>query len=144
MDTNKGSLHATATAIVRKMAIKTGVLVALAALGAAAFSIATGAGKEWWFIPAGILFGGAIGVLNFHWLAQTVERIYVRPGVARTAAQIAGMALTALKLSAIFLALFIVIKWQLLHLFGLVAGLSLSFVAILWEGFLIMLGMRRT
>lgn len=143
METDKRSQHATATAIVRRMAVKTGALIALAALGVAAFS-STGGSEVWWFIPASILFGGAMGVLNFHWLAQTVERIYIRPGMARSAAQIAGMVLTALKLSAIFLLLFIVIKWQLLHLFGLVAGLSLSFVAILWEGFLIMLGMRRT
>ena len=144
METDKGSLHATATAIVRKMAFKTGGLTALAALGVAVFSAVAGETARWWFIPASILFGGALGVLNFRWLAQTVERIYVKPGMTRTAAQIAGMVLTVLKLSAIFLILFVVIKWRLLHLFGLVAGLSLSFVAILWDGFLTMLGLRRT
>jgi hypothetical protein len=30
--------------------------------------------------------------------------------------------------------LFIVIKWHLVHVFGLVIGLSLCFLAIIWEG----------
>lgn len=43
-----------------------------------------------------------------------------------------------LKLTAIFVILFIVIKWQLLNVFGLVGGLSLCFLAILWQGLTMM------
>ena len=39
----------------------------------------------------------------------------------------------------IFIILFVVIKWRLIHVLALVAGLSLCFLAILWQGATIML-----
>ncbi|HEY6010672.1 MAG TPA: hypothetical protein VIX18_04300, partial [Nitrospirota bacterium] len=47
---------------------------------------------------------------------------------------VAAAVISLLKLSLIFIILFVVIKWQLLPILGLVAGLSLCFLAILWEG----------
>jgi len=38
----------------------------------------------------------------------------------------------------IFIVLFIVIKWRLLDVFALLIGLSLCFLAIIWEGVTIM------
>ena len=50
----------------------------------------------------------------------------------------AAMIIGVLKLSVIFIILFVAIKWQLAHIFGLVGGLSLCFLAILWEGAAVM------
>ena len=120
--------------IVKGVAKKTSLIVLVAAVAALAYSLVVQAGERWWFVPLSILFGGVLGLLNFRWLAVAVERIYLRkgatPGVSNLAAAIIGV----LKLSIIFIILFIVIKWQLLHVFGLVGGLSLCFLAILWEG----------
>jgi hypothetical protein len=120
--------------ILRGVAKKTALIVLGAAAVSLAYSLTRHSGDRWWFLPLSVLFGGALGLLNFRWLAVAVERIYLRkgatPGVSNLAAAIIGV----LKLSIIFIILFIVIKWQLLHVFGLVGGLSLCFLAILWEG----------
>ena len=47
---------------------------------------------------------------------------------------LAAAIIGVLKLAVIFIILFVVIKWQLVHIIGLVGGLSLCFLAILWEG----------
>ncbi len=122
------------TSVVKGVAKKTAVLVALGAatfLGIAFFSAS---GQRWWLLPLSILFGGALGLLNFRWLAIAVERVYLRPGATPGLSNMAAVIINVLKLSVIFIVLFVVIKWQLLHVFGLVGGLSLCFLAILWEG----------
>jgi ATP synthase I chain len=124
--------------ILKGVAQKTSLIVLGAAAVSLAYSLIWHSGERWWFLPLSVLFGGALGLLNFRWLAVAVERIYLRkgatPGVSNLAAAIIGV----LKLSIIFIILFIVIKWQLLHVFGLVGGLSLCFLAILWEGAMVM------
>lgn len=88
----------------------------------------------WWSLPGGICFGGALGLLNFRWLAFAVERKLakrIQPAVSSTPAAII---LNVFKLAAIFVVLFVVIKWQLVNIFGLVIGLTLSFLAVIWEG----------
>ncbi len=91
-------------------------------------------GERWWFLPASILFGGALGLLNFRWLAIAVERVYLRKGATAIVSSMAAAVIGILKLALIFIILFVVMKWQLVHIFGLVGGLSLCFLAILWEG----------
>ena len=78
--------------------------------------------------------GGILGLLNFRWLAVSVERVYLRQGATPGLSNLAAVIISLLKLSLIFIILFIVIRYQLLHVFGLVAGLSLCFLAIIWEG----------
>jgi hypothetical protein len=95
-----------------------------------------------WTVPAGILIGGALGVLNFRWLAYAVERVYLRQGTSSILANVAAAAINILKLSAIFIVLFVVIKNRWVHLAGLVIGLTLCFGAILWQGFGLMTGMK--
>jgi uncharacterized membrane protein len=75
-----------------------------------------------------------LGVLNFRWLAIAVQRVYLRDGATPGTSNLAAAIISILKLSIIFIILFIVIKWQLLHVFGLVAGLTLCFFAIIWQG----------
>jgi hypothetical protein len=120
--------------IVKGVAIKTALISVTVALIAAAYSFIRPAGPQWWSIPASILFGSALGLMNFRWLASAVQRVYLRKGATKGISYFAAIILSILKLTIIFIILFIVIKWQLLHVFGLVGGLSLSFLAVLWEG----------
>lgn len=120
--------------IIRGVMKKTALIVLGAAAVSVAYALIRQTGQRWWFVPLSILFGGVLGLLNFRWLAISVERIYLRKGSTPGLANIAALVISVLKLSVIFIILFIVIKWQLVHIFGLVGGLSLCFLAILWEG----------
>jgi len=124
--------------IVQGVLKKTLMLTTGAIAGVFLYSALVAAYRSWWLIPASILFGAALGLVNFQWLAVAVERIYLRkdatPGVSNLAAAI----MNVLKLAAIFIVLFIVIKGQFLNVFGLVGGLSLCFLAILWQGLMLM------
>ncbi len=124
--------------IIRGVATKTGFIVIVAALAALVYVFLQNGARRWWFLPLSVVSGGALGLLNFRWLASSVEKIYLRKGATPGVSNLAAAIISILKLSVIFIVLFIVIKWQLLHIFGLVAGLSLCFLAILWEGATIM------
>jgi Na+/H+ antiporter NhaC len=119
-------------AVLSGVARKTAVIVSAAAVAALVLSVLRG--DRWWFLPASVLFGGVLGVLNFRWLAIAVQRVYLRDGATPGTSNLAAAIISILKLSIIFIILFIVIKWQLLHVFGLVAGLTLCFFAIIWQG----------
>jgi len=125
-------------AILKGVAKKTALIVSLATAAAVVYALVSGNDHGWWFLPASILFGGALGLLNFRWLAISVQRVYLRQGATVVGSNLAAVVISLLKLSLIFVILFIVIKWQLLPVFGLVGGLSLCFVAILWEGATVM------
>lgn len=120
--------------IVRGVAQKTALIVSLACAGVLAFGLVHRTVQPWWFLPGSVLFGGLLGLLNFRWLAVAVQRVYLRQGATPVTSNLAAAIISILKLSLIFIILFIIIKWQLLHVFGLVGGLSLCFLAILWEG----------
>jgi hypothetical protein len=121
-------------AIIKGVAKKTALIVSVASAGAVVFSVTQKTAQPWWFLPVSVLFGGVLGLLNFRWLAVSVQRVYLRQGATPVGSNVAAVIISLLKLSLIFIILFIVIKWHLLHVFGLVGGLSLSFLAILWEG----------
>ncbi len=125
-------------AIIRGVAQKT-LLIVLAAAGALlVFTLLRGGDPRWWFLPSSVFSGGVLGLLNFRWLAVSVERVYLRRGATPGLSNLAAIIISILKLSLIFIILFIVIRYQLLHVFGLVAGLSLCFLAIIWEGVTVM------
>lgn len=121
-------------AILKGVARKTALIVSVATIAVLVYVVMLGKDQRWWFLPASVLFGGALGLLNFRWLAISVQRVYLRQGATPVGANLAAVIISLLKLSLIFIILFIVIKWQLLQVFGLVGGLSLCFLAILWEG----------
>jgi hypothetical protein len=125
-------------AIIRGVAKKTALIASLAVAAALAFTVIQKTSPQWWSLPAGVLFGAALGLLNFRWLAIAVQRIYLRKGATSAVSNLAAVIIGVLKLAVIFIVLFVVIKYQLLHVFGLVAGLSLCFLAILWEGLTMM------
>ena len=124
--------------IVQGVLKKTLMLTAGAIAGVFLYSALVAADRSWWLIPASILFGAALGLVNFRWLAIAVERIYLRKGATPGVSNLAAAIINILKLAAIFIVLFIVIKGQFLNVFGLVGGLSLCFLAILWQGLLLM------
>ena len=124
--------------IVRGVLIKTLMLTVGAIAGVFIYRVLVVADPRWWLVPASILFGAALGLVNFQWLAVAVERIYLRKGATPGVSNVAAAIINILKLAAIFVVLFIVIKWQVLNVFGLVGGLSLCFLAILWQGLKLM------
>ncbi len=101
--------------IVKGVAIKTSLIVLVAAAVDLAYVLVRHGGERWWFVPLSILFGGALGLLNFRWLAFAVERIYLRKGATPGLSNLAASIIGVLKLLAIFIILFVVIKWQLLQ-----------------------------
>jgi hypothetical protein len=121
-------------AMVKGVMRKTALMLALAIATALLFSFIGNTGQPWWFLTASVLFGGALGLLNFRWLAISVQQVYLRPGATAMSSNVAAGFISLLKLSLIFVVLFVVIKWRLLHVLAMVAGLSLCFLAILWEG----------
>jgi ATP synthase I chain len=121
-------------AILKGVARKTAIIVSAASACAVIFALVQKTAQPWWFLPASVLFGGLLGLLNFRWIAIAVQRVYLRQGATPVSSNLAAVIISILKLSLIFIILFIVIKWQLLHVFALVGGLSLCFLAILWEG----------
>jgi hypothetical protein len=120
-------------AVLSGVAKKTAVIVSLVAVAVLIFSLLRSIDR-WWFLPLSILFGGGLGLLNFRWLAIAVQKVYLRQGATPGVSNIAAAIISIVKLFIIFIILFVVIKWQLLHVFGLVAGLSFCFLAIVWEG----------
>lgn len=132
------SAGAVAAGVVKKTAVLT------AAAGAATIAVQTTAwpGTAVWPVVAGLLFGAALGAVNFRWLAYAVERVYLRQGGSSLVANVAAAAINVLKLSAIFIVLFVVIKNSWVHLVGLVIGLTVCFGAILWQGFGLVAGLK--
>ncbi len=120
--------------ILKAVSGKTALFVLPVTAAALVYALVQQRGERWWFLPASILFGGALGLLNFRWLAIAVERVYLRKGATAVVSGLAAAIISILKLAVIFIILFVVMKWQLVHIFGLVGGLSLCFLAILWEG----------
>lgn len=130
-DHREHSANAVSAGVARKTAVLTGIGVA----AVVAVQMTAWPGYPLWPVPVGVVFGAVLGLLNFRWLAYAVERVYLRKGTSSILANIAAAAINVLKLSAIFIVLFVVIKNQWVHLVGLVIGLTLSFGAIMWQGY---------
>ena len=129
----------TVDALMKGVMQKTTLMLFIAVAVVIGYTLIRSSPQPWWSLPAGILFGGALGLLNFRWLAVSVQRVYLRPGARSASSKVAAAIISLLKLSLIFIILFVVIKWRLIHVLALVAGLSLCFLAILWQGATIML-----
>jgi len=136
------TIEHSAAAVAKGVAKKTAVLALMGTIAAVAVQMTAWPGFSPWTIPAGVLVGGSLGVLNFRWLAYAVERVYLRQGTTSLLANIAAAVVNVLKLSAIFIVLFVVIKNQWVHLAGLVLGLTFCFASILWQGFGLLTGLK--
>ena len=132
-----------AAAVAWGVAKKTAVLTAVGTGAAVAVQMTAWPGLSPLTFPAGVLVGGSLGVLNFRWLAYAVERVYLRQGASSLLANVAAAVVNVLKLSAIFVVLFVVVKNQWVHIVGLVLGLTCCFGAILWQGFGLMTSLKQ-
>lgn len=139
--TENRDIHTLVLNIVRGVAIKTALLTTLAAIFSVIILLLQG-GEGLWMFTAGLIIGGGLSVMNFRWLAFTVEWLYLKKNRQKADSGILRWPVTIIKLSAIFFILFILIKYKLVNLIALVIGLSLSFLAIMWEGFRVMSGIR--
>ena len=142
-DKINATVEHSATAVAAGVAKKTAVLTAIGTVAAVAVQMTAWPGLSLWTVPAGVLVGGALGVLNFRWLAYAVERVYLRQGTSSLLANVAAAVVNVLKLSAIFIVLFVVIRNQWVHLVGLVLGLTCCFGAILWQGYGLVAGPKQ-
>lgn len=133
----------TADAVIKGVLKKTALLTLVGILAAAGLQLTLQPGLPFWSVPGGVLFGSVLGVLNFRWLAYAVERVYLHKNSTSVLSNVAAAIINILKLSVIFLILYVVIQWKIVHLIGLVAGLSVCFLAILWQGFGVMTGGTR-
>ncbi len=124
-----------AAAVVRGVAKKAVLLTLFAGIAAVFLQRILDPGLVFWRVPAGVVFGSALGVINFRWLAFAVERVYLHRNSTSVLSSAAAVVINVLKLSVIFVVLYIVIQYKLVHLVGVVAGLSVCFLAILWQGF---------
>jgi hypothetical protein len=136
------TLEHSANAVAAGVAKKTTVLTGIGIVAAVIVQMTAWPGYPLWPVPVGVVFGAAIGLVNFRWLAYAVERVYLRQGTTGVLANVAAAAINVLKLSAIFIVLFVVIKNQWVHLAGLVMGLTLSFGAIIWQGYGLLTGLK--
>lgn len=117
---------------------KTALLAALGAVGALTGGFFLWPDQRPWLAPLGVVFGAALGVINFRWLAFAVERLYLRAGAVSVLSNAAAVVVSILKLSLIFVVLYVVIKFKIVHIIGLVLGFSLCFLSILWQGLALM------
>jgi hypothetical protein len=122
------------------VARKAAIITAVGLAGAVALQVTLWPGLPFWTVPAGVVFGSILGAVNFRWLAVAVERVYLRQGTTGAVSNFAAAVITVLKLSTIFIVIFAVVKWNLVNIFGLVAGLTFCFLAILWQGMTVMSG----
>ena len=139
-DKVNATVEHSATAVAMGVAKKTAVLTGIGTIAVVAVQMTAWPGLSPWTVPAGVLVGGGLGVLNFRWLAYAVERVYLRQGTSSLLSNVAAAVVSVLKLSAIFIVLFVVIKNQWVHLVGLVLGLTCCFGAILWQGYGLLAG----
>lgn len=129
--------HEIVLSIIKNVMLKTSLLMGMGAVGAAVYGLFAWK-PAWWSIGVAILFGASLGFLNFRWMAFAIERTLLKRVQHVEPLSPVEQLLNVLKLAAIFIVLFVVMKWQIIHAFGLVIGLSLCFLAIIWEGLTVM------
>jgi hypothetical protein len=84
-----------------------------------------------WKIPLSILLGGALGIVNLRGLIWGIEGLLHGPK-----AKIAIVFSSLTRLFILSLIIFLMIKFDIANIFGLLAGLTVVFVILPLEGFL--------
>ena len=76
---------------------------------------------------AGVLFGGFISIINFHWLARSLRVMFKNP-----AGNVKGPALITyyIRLALTAVVLFCLITGNIVNIFGLLLGLSVVVITI--------------
>ncbi|HCC68593.1 MAG TPA: hypothetical protein DEP99_01740 [Nitrospiraceae bacterium] len=84
-----------------------------------------------WKIPLSILLGGALGIVNLKGLIWSTEGL-----LHGQKAKIAIVFSSLIRLFILFLIIFLLIKFDIANIFGLLVGLSVIFFILPVEGFL--------
>ena len=106
-----------------KRVIKKSLFIVLPAIAGAAFFV------ESQKLPLGILFGWLFGIINLRQLTRNVEGLV---GSQKAAARLVFLNMT--RLLAVLAAIFALIYYKTVNVFGLLGGFTIVFVLILVEG----------
>ncbi len=106
--------------ILRGVAKKSLIILPLAAVSAF---------FEWKKLPLGILLGGLFGILNLTGLTRGVNQL-----VGAEKATIKIIFRSLIRLFILFTAIFLLIWFKIVNIFGLLIGFTVVFVLILFEG----------
>src|SRR3990170_4288871 len=105
----KNQLEPSASTIIKGVAKKSASPAASALPAVIAIGLLQGQGEgRPWFLAASVLFGGALGLVNFRWLAMAIQQLYHGKGAAPTVSNIFPTIVSVLKLSVIFIVLFLI------------------------------------
>ncbi|GBD96718.1 MAG TPA: hypothetical protein ENG83_14720 [Nitrospirae bacterium] len=106
-----------------KRVIKKSIFIVLPATAVAAFFV------ESQKLPLGILLGWLFGIINLRQLTKNVEGLV---GTGKATVKLVFLSMT--RLLALFAAIFALIYYKTVNVFGLLAGFTIVFVLILVEG----------
>ena len=84
---------------------------------------------EWKKLPLGIIAGGLFGILNLRGLVRSVEGFI---GSGSLTGKVIFMSFT--RLFILFSAIFILLRFKIINVFGLLFGFTVVFILILVEG----------
>ena len=86
---------------------------------------------EWWRLPAGVLVGGILALINFQGLVRGARGLLAGAGK--------GMGkmifLSQFRLIMLFMVLALIMYLKLVNIFGILAGFTIVFVVVLIEGY---------
>jgi len=85
---------------------------------------------EWWRVPAGVMAGGLLGLLNIRGLAWGVRGML---GEEKIVAKM--IFFSQFRLIMLFIIISLLVYLKLANIFGVFAGLSIVFAVILIEGY---------
>lgn len=85
---------------------------------------------EWWHLPAGVLAGGLLALINFRGLVRGVRGLLgAGKGMGRM------IFLSQFRLIMLFLVLGLIVYLKLVNIFGILAGFTIVFAIVLVEGY---------
>lgn len=85
---------------------------------------------EWWRLPAGVLTGGVLALINFRGLARGVRGLLgAGQGMGRM------IFLSQFRLVMLFIVLGLIVYLKLVNIFGILAGFTIVFGVVLLEGY---------
>ena len=106
-----------------KRVIRKSIFIVLPATAGAAFFI------EHQKLPLGILFGWLFGIINLRQLTKNIEGL-----IGSEKATVKLVFLNMTRLLMVFAAIFFLIYYKIVNIFGLLAGFTVVFALILIEG----------
>jgi hypothetical protein len=85
---------------------------------------------EWWRFPAGVLAGGFLALLNIKGLAWSVQGLL---GTGK--ATVRMLFFSQFRFIMLFMVLAIILYLRLVNIFGILAGFTVVFAVVIFEGY---------